>query len=427
MFNELLKKAEKASYGEKSKLAWKIFWMVILIETATVICSGGVSVMLATLLQNEEAGIFSFCLLVPVLSALAFWKTDKVTAESHANARMPEPEEETPDVWGYGKMPHFRDMYKRKQFEDIISDMSFHPYKNKWGKEIPYIKMSDDDKWVRILGSIYPVDLIVGYNKKENELYAIDGTVIKLPVRGRLPFLSESIEKFFEDRGDYYTELPKKSNARFKAALGRPLDELSKADWGKVRYQWEKYNAGEAVITGDGRDIFERVLTEAEVNKYARAIRQGKVKLTDYMCFKGYENEYSVCNGIRLLKVVDSHLKHNGLDFLFDCLNDVDEAYFQMAVDALKTYPKDKVKAKLEENAKKAFEKGNVQGLGGLLYLAKTLGYEIQYVRDLKKAQAEAEESLKNSQVPSFEVDEAAMFGSGEIQEFSPYAYKRAD
>ncbi len=34
MFNELLKKAEKASYGEKSKLAWKIFWMVILIEAA---------------------------------------------------------------------------------------------------------------------------------------------------------------------------------------------------------------------------------------------------------------------------------------------------------------------------------------------------------------------------------------------------------
>ncbi len=454
MFDYLVKKAERVSYAERNRISRIILKTVVGVETFAAISSSIISVLLSMVTNSDEVGIISFCFFVPMISVWTFIAMDTDHMGMEENEKELPVEDVSPRktndydliVSADGKMPHFGRMYRQSQISDIIASQTFHPFVDGNGKKIKSIKVSEDDKWVCILGGYYPIDLICGYNKEMNMLYAIDGTMISLPLRGKLPSVKADIEAFFESRGEYFKKMPIKARNKFETALDRPKEELSKADWSSVRYQWEKLNAGNRTEVIDGKerplifepvtksghiddDIFERVLTDAEIAKAVKAVRKNKVILQTYTTMENYQNEYAVCNGIRILKSLDRELRLPGMDFLFQCLNDVDEAYFPMAVDLLKAYPKTMVREKIEENARIAYQDYDVQELGGLLFLAKTIGYEIEYVKEIKENQMQAETAGTSAlnAVPSFDIDEDALYGSENVQEFSPYAYQKPE
>ncbi len=349
----------------------------------------------------------------------------------------------------YGDLPHFDKLLKKDQVMNIISNSSFAPYRTKSGKVLEHVTASEDDKWLCILDGYMPVDLICGYNRKKNELYTIDGGVIGLPFKSRFFHISDEIEEFFKDRGVYYTEMPRKASEKFDASFQRPVDMLDKADFSRLRYQWEKANSSDksGYLKNQARGqkynpvlekrvpndaIFNRVLTDVEIAKTADAIRKKQVALSEFIQFERYSNEFCVCNGVEFLNNLRYPANADGMNFLFKCLRDVDEAYFGLAVDALMDYPKGPVERKIEEDVKSAFENHDVVGLAGVMFLAKEIGYEIKYVEEIKKAQAEAAENGSKSDsdsidvIPEFNFDELAAFGSKEVQGFSPgvVAYK---
>ena len=97
---------------------------------------------------------------------------------------------------------------------------------------------------------------------------------------------------------------------------------------------------------------------------------------------------------VELLKKIGQPKNLEGCDFLFDCLGNIDEPYFYMAVGLLKTYPRRMREEKMEEYAKASHESGDVEKFGGLLYLAKELKYNIKYVEKMKAE----EESSKDTE-----------------------------
>ena len=121
------------------------------------------------------------------------------------------------------------------------------------------------------------------------------------------------------------------------------------------------------------------------------AVKSGKVKLSRFLDFGLYKTDQSVCNCIELLEQLRYPRNLEGCDFLFECLRDVDEPYFFMAAELLKTYPRKLREEKIEEYAAKAHESGNVEKFAGVLYLAKELDYEIKYVEKMKEKEEVAQ------------------------------------
>ncbi len=194
------------------------------------------------------------------------------------------------------------------------------------------------------------------------------------------------------------------------AFVDEPLEKRQeKADFSRIRYNWEKSNAEEKFgysqnvrvfddykpVDDNGNlatTIFERVLSDTEIARTEKAIRKKKVSLSYYLNFDDYRNEYSVCNGIELLKKITYPKNAEGIDFLFRCMWDVDEAYFIPAVELLMSYPKDMVRRKIEEEIKIAFENEDVVRIGGLMFLADKQKYEIRFLEEIRENQNVNEE-----------------------------------
>ena len=439
MLSKLTEKAERGTPEERFRATWKIFFLILGIEAVALAASALLAMGIAWIFKSEIAGMVSVFGFIPVFTILQLYAispdgplsgfVDKVTKKVEA---FEEASRKT--VRRYGVMPHFGKMFQQYQIKDIIEGEEFIPFTDSNGKAYSHIKVSRSDKWVCILGGYLPIDLICGYNKNKNEIYAIDGTIIKLPIRAKFSAVSSSIEVFFNERGKYYKDLPSDAELKFEEALRRPSHELSKADWGRVRYLWEKFIVTKGSdtaanlpadkyepVTQDGTissDIFERVLSNSEIGRTAGAVRAKKVDLSSYMNFDEYKNEYSVCNGIKLLEELKSPRYLEGMDFLFECLRDVDEAYYHLAVDLLKKFPKKMVSDEIEKHARLAYENYDVMKLGGLMYMAKTINYEIKFVKEIKEKAAE-----NKNFVPGFDFDEEAVFGDDEVQRFSLGAY----
>ncbi|SEM65125.1 hypothetical protein SAMN04487770_1586 [Butyrivibrio sp. ob235] len=445
MFRFLDERIEYGNWFEKmlAILAYGVFATGYLV--ASIFITGCIIIKLETLFPSEDAVIYTGIViatsifLAPLLISLYrdSRQLDKLTSTSTKDPHI---------ISEYSRIPHFSKMLGEAQSEDLIERETFSKYVKKSGLKSRYIKVSKSDKWVCILGGYFPTDLLCGYNKKQNELYTIDGMIVKLPKKARLPFISADIEAYFKDRGEYYKSVPPKAGLEFNNALKTPRSKLSKADWGRVRYLWEKAivssshnywqnnnkNQRLKPVSEDGKvntAIFKRVYSDKEINRTAEAIHRKDVPLSRYLDFKEYKNEYCVCNGVELLRVLGNPKNIEGIDFLFDCLCDVDEAYFPMAVDVLKKYPRSETTKKIEENAKIAYESGNVLKLAGVIYLAKVLEYDSDYLKQLKEQQEQSEavkaaaEKAENT-VNTFDLDEKALFGSEEVQVFSPGSYQ---
>ena len=128
---------------------------------------------------------------------------------------------------------------------------------------------------------------------------------------------------------------------------------------------------------------------------------------------------------------------------MFKCISDVDEAYFGPAIDVLKEYPRNELCAKIEEKAQSALESGDVVALGGVMFFAKEIDYEVKCLKEVKDAKLEAErqarkseaaakeqaqkaaairkraEALNPDSIPEFEFDELTAFGSEQVQGFA--------
>ena len=303
----------------------------------------------------------------------------------------------------YGKLPHFGDEMNNDKVMEIIKKSNFITYETRSGKQLDTVKISDDGKWVCILGGYLPLDLICGYNAKRNVILAIDGTAIKLPAKARLPRKSRDLDAFFKDRGIYYKSLPKNADDSYYDARHTIGLNIDRENFGRVRYLWEKSIVNEKndywvtdennqdCRLGQGIDIndqiYELVLSDSNIAEIADKVRDCRVSLSHYLNFGDYSNEFSICNGVELLEVLGYPANAAGIDFLFDCLGDVDEAYFMPAVDTLHQYPRQILIAKIEERAKLAYENYDVVGLAGLLYLAKDIDYEIEYCEKMKEAE----------------------------------------
>ena len=332
----------------------------------------------------------------------------------------------------YDELPHFGKLLKKDQVLEILSHSSFSSYKTKDGRELKNVLISEDDKWLCLFDGYMPVDMICGFNHRMNVLYTIDGGVIKLPFKAKLPHIRKEIESFFKDRGHYYDSKPRKAVEKFDAAYHRPLSSLDKADFSKLRYMWEKANADDKngylknedsgkkymPVFEDGQlndAIFNRVLSDVEIARTADAIRKKKKYLAELLDFGKYSSEFCVCNTVAVLNYLRYPANSEGIDFLFKCLGDVDEAYFGMAVENLKDYPRGQLEKKIEKNVQLAFENSDVVGLGGLMFFAKEINYEIKYVEGMKETQTTAESDT----ALEFDFDELTTFGSEEVQGFA--------
>ncbi len=305
----------------------------------------------------------------------------------------------------FGITPHLDKYISLPERLKVIMSQKFHPY----SKYVRFIRVSENDKWVRIFNKYYPLDLIYGYNNTSNELYFIDGYVVKLPALASKGRYNRFIDLFFNERGYTYDNLPSVSKESFDKIVADGINTFEKVDWAGLRYKWEQAIAREKDIRGakkgsaNGyhplthggklrRDYYTRALSQAEIKRTADIFRNGNFSVTELTSFDEYVNEYCVCNGVKILGELGYPQNAKGIDFLFNCLKDVDEAYFMPAVDVLSGIPLNTLAPIIEEKAREAYKKCDVLRLAGILYLAKNINYEIEYVKELKekiKAQEE--------------------------------------
>ena len=353
-------------------------------------------------------GMFAVALLMGYVE-------DKITGADEQEVSELEKREEHMEKEPFDVAPHYGKLFGQDQVRELVGNYTFSPFTDEKGKELKHILISEDQKWVNILGGYIPMDLLCGYNEKKNCIYTIDGAIIELPFKAKLPHIKKELRSFFEARGMYYKVMPSIAVQSFEELIGKD-GSLSKADWSKVRYEWEKmiirngknFNAlglrtfSPWSINKEGGEIFfERVLTTNEIKNTSKAVRKKYVDIEDFLVFDKFKNEYSVCNGIELIKMVNYPQKRVGIDFLFECLRDIDEAYFMPAVELIKEYPTDIVYKKMEEYAKKAYESGDVMRLAGILFLSKRMGHETEYIKQKKEEIRQGKEKELNEAISS--------------------------
>ncbi len=365
-----------------------------------------------------NVALFTFPVLGMFAVALLMgYVEDKITGADEQEVSELEKREEHIEKESFEMAPHYGKLFGQDQVRELVGNYSFSPFTDEKGKELKHILISEDQKWVNILGGYIPMDLLCGYNEKKNCIYTIDGAIIELPFKAKLPHIKKELRSFFETRGMYYKVMPAISAQSFEELIGKD-GSLSKADWSKVRYEWEKtilrneknFNNLELkkfspysmkTKDDDGEIFFERVLTTNELKRTSKAVRRKHVDIEDFLVFDKFKNEYSVCNGIELIKMVNYPQKRVGIDFLFECLRDIDEAYFMPAVELIKEYPTDIVYKKMEEYVKKAYESGDVMRLAGILFLSKRMGHETEYIKQKKEEIRQGKEKELNEAITS--------------------------
>ncbi len=365
-----------------------------------------------------NVALFTFPVLGMFAVALLMgYVEDKITGADEQEVSELEKREEHIEKESFEMAPHYGKLFGQDQVRELVGNYSFSPFTDEKGKELKHILISEDQKWVNILGGYIPMDLLCGYNEKKNCIYTIDGAIIELPFKAKLPHIKKELRSFFETRGMYYKVMPAISVQSFEELIGKD-ESLSKADWSKVRYEWEKtilrneknFNNLELkkfspysmkTKDDDGEIFFERVLTTNELKRTSKAVRRKHVDIEDFLVFDKFKNEYSVCNGIELIKMVNYPQKRVGIDFLFECLRDIDEAYFMPAVELIKEYPTDIVYKKMEEYVKKAYESGDVMRLAGILFLSKRMGHETEYIKQKKEEIRQRKEKELNEAITS--------------------------
>jgi hypothetical protein len=85
---------------------------------------------------------------------------------------------------------------------------------------------------------------------------------------------------------------------------------------------------------------------------------------------------------VRLLRELGYPRNKAGVDFLFDCIKDIQKPYFEDAIEALSLFPRDELIELIEMHVTKAHEEGDVLFGAGLIYLSGKINYEISLSRN---------------------------------------------
>ncbi len=317
-------------------------------------------------------------------------------------------------------VPHWGRLFGKQKVMDMLLEEEFEPYTLQDGRECKDVQISKSGKWLRCKGSYYPIQLIRGYCSQgygdKGNLYFIDGTVLTHEIPSGFE-ITRAFEQLFPPMFDADSALTHKSlrdgnQDAFNAVWKGTDEELAVADWGELRYQWEKKYAeifnkqlsnqlkkNRMRMVSDKFNIhklmFGRVMDDEELGLVLEQIQKKRLKegITRIAKLENYSDDYCVCNGIRLMGMMKYPANAEGLDFLFDCIRDVRKPYCNDAVEVLKQYPREVLIERIEKDVTLAYSSNDVVWGAGLLILAKEIDYEVNLSRKLamdKEAQEKA-------------------------------------
>jgi hypothetical protein len=103
--------------------------------------------------------IFPFLGMVIVGLLMACLEERIVAARHPEVSPMDEAEKYLPKE-PFEKAPHFGKLFGEDQVDVFIGDYKFSPYVDKKGNSSEFIKLSEDKKWMQLLGSYLPLDLL---------------------------------------------------------------------------------------------------------------------------------------------------------------------------------------------------------------------------------------------------------------------------
>ena len=299
-------------------------------------------------------------------------------------------------------VPYWGNKFGFQNTVNLLDAERFRPYRMQNGKRCWHLRVSDSGRWFEIGGFYYPLYLVRGLDYHTDEFVMIDGTRVPTPSVIHLGNTIRGVLDLFEANRIYEKGLSRKSTdaisaTAFDRAWGNNYEKLAGADWDQVRYIWEKEVAAVAqdridrkrfnkflqgLRQGDiAKDaLLNRVLSEEETEVVSNAVRRGHIKedkLAEFFDISAYKDDMCVCNGVHLLNMCKLTGIEGSMEFLFECIKDIQKPYFEEAVETLTRFQRDKLIEEIEKNVARAHEQGDVLWGAGLIYLSKQINYEI--------------------------------------------------
>ena len=174
------------------------------------------------------------------------------------------------------------------------------------------------------------------------------------------------------------------------------MKKLLTANWRKLRYNWEvamlsvEFKAydpkrqlrSELNNLSRASNVFRAlnsmVLDDDTIGQLAMALKSGQVEdFGQIFDINAYTDPFYVCNCIRMLDKVEQPKNLVGIPFLFDCLSDITEPYYDMATDLLITFHDNMLISVLESQFKCAVEAEDVLKVAGLMAFSRRIRYKL--------------------------------------------------
>ncbi len=309
-------------------------------------------------------------------------------------------------------VPYWGNKFGRDLCIRLLSEDKFKPYVNKKGRKVRGLEVSESGRWFCIKGQYYPTYLVYDYNGATGDITMIDGTQVRagdwrfdsILIGGLMEYLNT--DRTLRLDNAYHTMISTGDCARaFKRIYQGNYQNLATADWDEFRYRWEK-ELSEIEVRNmnaqNSRDhakalrnkriadeaLHSRVLMDEEIHEIAYAIDQNLIKnISEWFRLESFKDDMCICNGVKLLKNLGYPANKVGVQFLFDCLKDIQKPYFEEAVVVLEKYPHDELVARIESSVETAHATGDVLWGAGLIYLSKRIGYEISLAKEMNEAE----------------------------------------
>ena len=314
-------------------------------------------------------------------------------------------------------VPYWGRVFGLKQTIKLLAVDRLKPYVMKNGKKCKKVLVSQSGRWIYVSGRFYPLSLISSFDKTKNKLTMINNVKLKDQYWLGDEDVADALQEILLSKKNFLYNGRNKAKGEdceraFKRVWHGNLKDIGKADWDELRYRWEQeladieaemmerstYNKHMEGLEGTKNakaEMYGRVLLDMEIKIICDAVREGKIKnTTGWFDFSLFKNDMCVMNGVKLAKVLGYPLNEEAAEFLFTCISDIQKPYFEEAVSALETFPREILIPLIEKYVSAAHEEGDVVFGAGLLYLSKRIGYEISLKRDqAEEAPAEEKEN----------------------------------